>query len=622
MSLLPRDDSLAISDRKQIDKICLAYEDEWLAGRRPVLEAYLRLADAAQQSILLKELLLLELDYRRSIRDEPDLDDYLARFAPWTASVRAAFSEADLRPVLPRYLPGSLIGRHRVRRKLGAGAFASVYLAWDAQLQRDVAVKVPHPARLDDVHARQRFLEEARAIARLEHPRIVAVYDASELADGTVVLVMQYVAGPSLRQTLDAGPMPVAQACNLLADVADAVDAAHHAGVIHRDLKPSNMLLDESLQPHVCDFGLALQESRQHECRGECAGTLAYMAPEQLRGEAHQLDGRADIWAVGVVLYEALTGRQPFQGRDRQELTEEILARDPRPPRQIDRRIGKSVESVCLRCLEKRPAHRYPTAADLADDLRRVARRPLPSRRGWLYGSVVLGILLLGWLATVYHGPSLDGSARVDRIPFRGTLDLMIWNPQDAHRQGVQLGDDQAVPLRTGDRVRLAVELSRPAYAYVVWMDVAGVPAPVYPWRQGDWANLPQAASADVTLALPEEAEAGWLVRTPRDGMETLLLLVRRTPLPAEIPLRDLLANLPKISLPTRPNAMWFQGGRLLPTEGLVGRTPGQAANRDPVLGQTVTIQDPLLQLQRMLVERLSPHFELIRAVSFPVRGD
>ena len=240
-------------------------------------------------------------------------------------------------------------------------------------MQREVAVKVPHPARLDDVHARQRFVEEARAIARLEHPRIVAVYDASELEDGTVVLVMQYVAGPSLRQTLDAGPMPVAQACSLLADVADAVDAAHRAGVIHRDLKPSNILLDESLQPHVCDFGLALQESRQHECRGECAGTLAYMAPEQLRGESHQLDGRADIWAAGVILYEALTGRQPFQGRDRKELTEEIFTRDPRPPRQIDRRIGKLVERVCLRCLEKRPAHRYSNGG-------RSGGRPAPCR--------------------------------------------------------------------------------------------------------------------------------------------------------------------------------------------------------------------------------------------------
>jgi hypothetical protein len=345
------------------------------------------------------------------------------------------------------------------------------------------------------------------------------------------------------------------------------------------------------------------------------------MAPEQLRGESHQLDGRADIWAAGVILYEMLTGRQPFRGRDRKELTEDIFTRDPRPPRQIDRRISKSVERVCLRCLEKRPAHRYSTAADLADDLRRAACRPSHSRRGWLYGNVVFALLLVGWLATLYWHP-FDGSAGSDQMPLCGTLDLMIWNPKDAHRQGVQLGDDQAIPLRTGDRVRLAVELSRPAYAYVVWMDAAGVPAPVYPWQRGDWANRPHAVPADVTLALPEEAETGWMVRAPRDGMETLLLLVRRTPLPAETDLCDLLANLPKTSIPPRPNAMWFQGGHLLPAEGRVPHDPGHVATRDPVLDQAVAIQDPLLQLQRALVDRLSPHFELIRAVSFPVRGD
>ena len=321
--------------------------------------------------------------------------------------------------------------------------------------------------------------------------------------------------GPRLRQLLDGGPLAAAQACSLLADVADAVDAAHRAGVIHRDLKPSNILLDESMQPHVCDFGLALQESRQQECRGECAGTLAYMAPEQLRGESHQLDGRADIWAAGVILYEVLTGRQPFRGHDRQELTEDILARDPRPPRQIDRRIGKAVERVCLRCLEKRPAHRYPTAADLAEELRRAACRPSRSGRGWLFGGAVLAVLLFGpgWLPVTGMRPT-EGP-----LPLQGTLDLMVWNPTQSQRQGVQLGDQRAVPLRTGDRVRLAVELNRPAYAYVVWLDAAGMPAPVYPWQRGDWANLPPMLPAAAALALPG-GNGGRLAgpRAPRTG--------------------------------------------------------------------------------------------------------
>ncbi len=450
----------------------------------------------------------------------------------------------------------------------------------------------------------------------------MAVYDASELEDGTVYLVMHYVAGPSLRQLLDGGPVSPAEACSLLADVADAVDAAHCAGVIHRDLKPSNILLDESMQPHVCDFGLALQENCQQECRGQWAGTLAYMAPEQLRGESHQLDGRADIWAIGVILYEVLTGRQAFRGRDRQELTEDILTRDPRPPRQIDRRIGRSLERVCLRCLEKRPAQRYSTAADLAEELRCAGCRPSPSRRGWLVGGAVLAVLLLfSWLAASYRNPSADSTAEGPLL-LQGTLDLMVWSPTQSQRQGVHLGDPRAVPLRTGDRVRLAVELNRPAYAYVVWMDVAGLPAAVHPWQRGDWANLPPTLPAAAALALPAETAAGWQVRVPRSGMETLLLLVRRTPLPAETDLRSVLANLPQASIPARPNALWFQGGRLVPLDSPPPPDPGHESRRDPVLEQTVAIDDPLLKLQQTLVDRLTPHFELIRAVSFPVRGE
>lgn len=621
MSLLRRDDSLTLSDRKQIDGICLAFEDEWLAGRRPVVEVYLRQAQSAHQPALLQELLLLELDYRRSTQDEPHIADYLARFPTGAASVQAAFQEALSREVLVRHLPGSLIGRYRVRRTLGSGAFAAVYLAWDEQLQREVAVKVPHPARLGDASERQRFVEEARAVARLKHPRIVALYDAAELADGTVYLVMQYVAGQSLRQALDHGEMPPEQACCILADVADAIDAAHRAGVIHRDLKPSNILLDELGQPHVCDFGLALEESQQSERQGEYAGTLSYMAPEQLRGESHQLDGRADIWALGVILYEMLTGRRPFVGRDRPMLAEQILTRDPRPPRQINARLAKSVERVCLRCLEKRPAHRYPTAADVAEDLHIAAGRSPHARSIVLCGGLLLITLLLLSLVVAlwwHHLHPTDTSP----LPLQGSIELTIWNPAQSRRQGVRIGDDQAVPLRPGDQVRLAVELNRPAYAYVVWFDARGVPAPVHPWRLGDWQNLPADCPPAAYFTLPAEPGTGWAMRTSASGMETLLLLARHAPLPADVDLRALLSGMRDATIPCRPNAVRFQEGWPLPAEpkGLADAT--DEMKRDPVLNRPITINDPLLKLHQELVSRLRPHFELIHAVSFPVQGE
>jgi tRNA A-37 threonylcarbamoyl transferase component Bud32 len=532
--------------------------------------------------------------------------------------VRDVFQTAFSREVSVRYLPGRRIGRYRVRRLLGTGAFASVYLAWDDQLQREVAIKVPHATQLVDARSRQRFLDEARAVARVKHPRIVAIHDAAELADGTVYLVMQYVAGPSLRQRMDRGSITPAEACGLVADVAEAVDAAHRRGVIHRDLKPSNILLDEAGRPHVCDFGLALAESGQRERRGEYAGTLAYMAPEQLRGAAHLLDGRADIWAAGVILYELLSGRLPFHGGDREELADDLAQRDPRPPRQLAAGIGRSIERVCLRCLEKRPAHRYATAADLAEDLRRALAAPRTTRRALAVTAAGLALLLLAAGAAFLLARSFRPAA-APALPLRGQIELLVWNPAQAFRQGVLLSDEQAVPLRPGDRVRLAVELNQPAYAYVVWIDAEGVVAPVYPWQLGDWRQLPSSLPAADTFALPQEATAGWPIRITRNGMETLLLLARRTPLPAEVSLATVLAELPQVTIAPRAHVVRFHDGHLLPH---LPKPRPPSVTRDPILNQPVAIQDPLLQLQRDLHQRLRPHFELIRAVSFPVRGD
>ena len=155
-----------------------------------------------------------------------------------------------------------------------------------------------------------------------------------------------------------------------LASVADAIHHAHGAGLVHRDLKPSNIMIDEQGQPRVADFGLAITEAVQHDKAGEVAGTPTHMAPEQVRGEVHRLDGRTDVWALGIILYQGLTGRLPFAGRDRATLFDEILRREPRPPRQIDDAIPRELERICLKCLSKRMTDRYGSALDLAEDLR------------------------------------------------------------------------------------------------------------------------------------------------------------------------------------------------------------------------------------------------------------
>ncbi len=616
MSLLPRDDSLPLADRERIDRLCLQFEDEWLAGGRPVLEPYARQIEMPAQGVLLYELLQMELEYRRGLGEQPQLDDYVPRFPRQAAEIRQAFHVAFQRKVMARFTPGARIGRYEVRRILGAGAFAVVYLAWDVALEREVAIKVPHRFLLSDDRARQRFLEEARTIASLRHPRIVALYDAAKLEDGTVYLVMQHVAGSSLRDVLRAQRLTPGEACAIAAGVADAMAAAHCAGVYHRDLKPGNILLDEQREPHVCDFGLAVQMTNQRERRGERAGTLSYMSPELLRGESHLLDGRADIWALGVILYEMLTGRVPFESPERKELCDEILRRDPRPPRQLDPRITRYQERICLRCLAKQPVHRYATAGDVAHDLRRASGPPRGSglRPRIAALATTLLVALIGGAIWRWPGSTVSPAPQ----PLCGVLDLFVWDPEDPLRQGVSVDDARAVPLRRGDRLRLSVRLNQPAYIYLVWLDTRAGVLPVFPWEGGQWERRPPEETARTVLTLPTQQEAGWLMQTHQDGMESVLLLVRRSPLDSPFDLQSLLGPIAHGQLPRRASVAWFQDG--LPRGGASSVAGRQ--DRDPQLGGTVGISDPLLRVQREMADVLRPHFELVLSASLPVADD
>ncbi len=256
------------------------------------------------------------------------------------------------------------LGRYRLQRRIGAGGFGAVYLAFDDELKRPVAIKVPCRERIIDAEA---YLNEARTSARLTHPGVVPVYDVGRQNDGTLYVVMMFVDGPSLERLMETVRPSPAQAAGLMAQVAEAVHHAHTHGFVHRDLKPNNILLDRAGKPYVADFGLALHEEIQTRHKGDTSGTPSYRSPEQVRGQADWLDGRCDIWALGVILYELLTGRRPFFGDD---LNEQILNREPRPPRMIDDTIPESLERICLKCLAKTPDHRYLTADALAKDLR------------------------------------------------------------------------------------------------------------------------------------------------------------------------------------------------------------------------------------------------------------
>lgn len=261
----------------------------------------------------------------------------------------------------------SSAGRYRIVKPLGSGGFGVVYRAWDDQLQRDVAIKVL--VRNDGGGATEGLLTEARMLARLDHPAIVPVYDIGKNSNGHIFIVSKFVDGPDLARMIAKDRPGHRLAVQLIARIAEALDYAHQRGIIHRDVKPANILLHADGAPVLADFGLAMRDSEFS--RGDrFAGTPAYMSPEQARHEGHRVDGRSDIYSLGTVLYELLTGHRPFQATTVDELLDFVRNVEVRPPRQLDHQIPRELERICLRALAKRAADRYSTAGDMAEDLR------------------------------------------------------------------------------------------------------------------------------------------------------------------------------------------------------------------------------------------------------------
>src|SRR3954452_16596596 len=281
---------------------------------------------------------------------------------------------------LPRAPGYELIG------VLGRGGGGVVYKAVQVGLNRAVALKRPLAGAFATRSERLRFAREAELVAALRHPNIVQVYDVGEI-DGQPYFTMEFVEGGSLAEAIAGTPRPARDAAGLVAHLADAVATAHRGGIVHRDLKPSNVLLAADGTPKISDFGLArrLEGGAALTLSGVPVGTPSYMAPEQALGRAAAVGPATDVYALGAILYELLTGRPPFRAATGAETLQQVISQEPAPPSRLNAQVPRDLETICLKCLHKEPARRYSSAEELADDLRRFGEgRPIQARRvGW-----------------------------------------------------------------------------------------------------------------------------------------------------------------------------------------------------------------------------------------------
>ncbi|RMG03200.1 MAG: serine/threonine protein kinase [Planctomycetota bacterium] len=317
-------------------------------------------------------------DREAILRENPDLADALeAFFAEHDRMQQVAAGISGLPPrqhasTTADARPSGVLGDYELLEQIGAGGMGVVYRARQKTLNRIVALKTIRPERSRDARLVERFRAEAEAAARLQHPNIVQVFDVGE-ADGLLFYSMQLIEGTTFAELVRDGPLPPRRAAQYVCALAEAVAYAHRQGIVHRDLKPSNILLDEHDRPRISDFGLAkvLEADRDWTRTGQILGTPAYMSPEQAGATKHPVGPATDIYALGAILYELLTGHPPFEGANSMEVLWRVRECEPVRPRRVNRSVPRDLELICLKCLARDPRDRYRNAEALVDDLNR-----------------------------------------------------------------------------------------------------------------------------------------------------------------------------------------------------------------------------------------------------------
>jgi eukaryotic-like serine/threonine-protein kinase len=418
-----------IREAEVVAWVCSDQVRRWRAGERVPAEAYLALHPALQSGgDTAFELIYGEFMLRESLGDSPKAEEFAWRFPHFAERLQRqlelhralavdledADDPPDTQPadhdVASPGLPiGPSIPGFRIVGELGRGGMGVVYKAIQLSLNRLVALKVIHSGAYAISQAAVRFRAEAEAVARFQHPNIIQVFEVGE-NEGVGYLSLEYAAGGSLEQKLARKPQEARQAAVLLEVLARAIHSAHQRGIVHRDLKPANVVVTEDGVPKITDFGLAklLEQTGSPSIAGAIVGTPSYMAPELARGDPNEVTAAVDIYALGAILYEMLTGRPPFLGSTPLSTLEQVTGQEPLPPTQFQRHTPRDLETICLKCLQKDPHRRYRTAQALAEDLNRflegrpiVARPASPWELAWKWAkrkpSTAVGLLSFLW---------------------------------------------------------------------------------------------------------------------------------------------------------------------------------------------------------------------------------
>ncbi len=447
---------LSAGQLRQVDSFCNAFEMAFQAGKSPRAEDFLLNADETLRRALLPELLNLELHYRPDCSRQELAERFPELEKTWLDGITRSTAGNEFPPI-----PG-----YYIMEELGRGGMGVVYLAADLTLHRRVALKMLHRSSKISADHRRRFLGEARAAARLHHPNLVQIFDSSEF-EGHPFLVFELVEGGTLAERLQRKPLTFEESAELMETLCRALQFAHDRHIIHRDLKPSNILLGIDGVPRITDFGLAkrLDEDANQTISGQVIGTPSYMAPEQAAGLAATSTPAVDIYSLGSIFYELLTGRPPLRAASVMETLEQLRTRDPVPPRRVRPEIPRDLETICLKCLQKEPSRRYISAQVIADEIGRFRRgesivaRPVGAigqARRWCRRHPLTASLAVALVAVViaafwgisrqwHHAVAQQKLAEINAAKFQTERDRAIVATARAEKSAVETEQQRAI---------------------------------------------------------------------------------------------------------------------------------------------------------------------------------